>query len=314
MTGNPAVLVNRLSKSFSTPSGAYRALDGVSFRVEPGEMVALIGASGSGKSTLLRHLSGLVRGDAGESVVRVAGHAVQAGGRIGRDICTSRADIGFVFQQFNLVDRLPVLTNVLAGLLPRVPVWRSVLRRFTRDEQRLGLQALERVGIAEHAHKRASELSGGQQQRAAIARTLVQRAKVILADEPIASLDPESARRVMQILATINREDGTTVLVSLHQVDIAMRCCPRTIALRRGQIVFDGPSTALTAAMLRDLYGMEADELMSTSSLTQDAMEGAGAKSSQEVPERVAAMHASQHALAGPALAASSLDACAVLQ
>ena len=162
-------------------------------------------------------------------------------------------------------------------LFRSVPMWRSLLRWFTPQERQRGLEALARVGIAEHAHKRASELSGGQQQRAAIARTLVQGAKVILADEPIASLDPESARRVMQILATINREDQTTVLVSLHQVDIAMRFCPRTIALRQGRVVFDGPSCDLTPTMLRDLYGMEADELLTTSSLTQQAMENADA-------------------------------------
>lgn len=275
MNAAAAVQVQGLSKSFGTPNGAYRALDDVHLRVVPGEMVALIGASGSGKSTLLRHLSGLVRSDAGNSRVQIGGRDVQIGGRLQRDIRHTRADVGFVFQQFNLVDRLPVLTNVLAGLLPRVPMWRSLLRQFTPQERKLGLEALARVGIAEHAHKRASELSGGQQQRAAIARTLVQGAKVILADEPIASLDPESARRVMQILATINREDRTTVLVSLHQVDIAMRYCPRTIALRQGRVVFDGPSCALTPEMLRDLYGMEADELLTTSSLTQAAMERA---------------------------------------
>lgn len=273
-----AVHVQRLSKSFATPGGPYRALDAVNLRVAPGEMVALIGASGSGKSTLLRHLSGLVRSDAGTASVRVAGRDVQQDGRLSRDIRHTRAQIGFVFQQFNLVDRLPVLTNVLAGLLPRVPMWRSLTRQFTADERRQGLEALARVGIAEHAYKRASELSGGQQQRAAIARTLVQGAKVILADEPIASLDPESARRVMQILATINREDRTTVLVSLHQVDIAMRFCPRTVALRQGRVVFDGPSRELTPAMLRDLYGMEADELLTTSSQTQHAMEQAAAQ------------------------------------
>ena len=277
MTQVHAVQVQGLSKSFATPDGVFRALDAVDLQVAPGEMVALIGASGSGKSTLLRHLSGLVRSDAGSAQVQVGGRTVQRGGRLQRDVRHTRAQIGFVFQQFNLVERLPVLTNVLAGLLPGVPMWRSLLRWFTPQERQRGLEALARVGIAEHAHKRASELSGGQQQRAAIARTLVQGAKVILADEPIASLDPESARRVMQILATINREDQTTVLVSLHQVDIAMRFCPRTIALRQGRVVFDGPSCNLTPTMLRDLYGMEADELLTTSSLTQQAMENADA-------------------------------------
>lgn len=283
MSGD-AVVVEGLSKSYAAPGRAFRALDDIRFRVARGEMVALIGASGSGKSTLLRHLSGLIRGDAGSAPIRVCGHDIQTDGRLHERIGTARADIGFVFQQFNLVDRLPVLTNVLAGTLARVPVWRSVVRGFTAAEKRLGLDALARVGIEEHAYKRASQLSGGQQQRAAIARTLVQRARVLLADEPIASLDPESARRVMQILADINRQDGATVLVSLHQVDIAMRFCPRTIALRRGRIVFDGPSCELKPAMLRELYGMEADELLTTSSHTQDAMAAAGSAYAPAVP------------------------------
>jgi phosphonate transport system ATP-binding protein len=173
-----------------------------------------------------------------------------------------RAGIGFVFQQFNLVDRLPVITNVLAGMLFRVPAWRSTFRYFTREEMLLGLEALDRVGMAGFALQRASTLSGGQQQRAAIARTLVQKAGVILADEPIASLDPESSRRVMDLLARINREDGTTVLVSLHQVDVALKYCPRTVALHRGRVVYDGASSALTPTLLRELYGAEADEVL----------------------------------------------------
>jgi phosphonate transport system ATP-binding protein len=189
-----------------------------------------------------------------------------------RDI---RAGIGFVFQQFNLVDRLPVITNVLAGMLHGVPTWRSTIRHFTRDEIRLGVEALARVGMAERALQRASTLSGGQQQRAAIARTLVQRAGVILADEPIASLDPESSRKVMDVLARINREDGTTVVVSLHQVEIAIKYCPRTVALHRGKVVYDGASSALTPALLRDLYGAEADEVMAPATPHQPATQAA---------------------------------------
>jgi phosphonate transport system ATP-binding protein len=225
-------------------------------------MVALIGASGSGKSTLLRHISGLMQSDACGSRITVGEVAVQQDGSLHRKVRKVRADIGFVFQQFNLVERLPVLTNVLAGGLSRMPLWRSCLGWYTQEERRLGLEALQRVGIAEHAYKRASALSGGQQQRAAIARTIVQRAKVVLADEPIASLDPESARRVMQTLADLNRQDGTTVLVSLHQVEMARRFCPRTVALRRGRVVYDGPSSALTASMLHELYGAEAEEIL----------------------------------------------------
>ena len=252
----PAIRVVGLAKRY----GARRALDGVNLEVLPGEMVALIGASGSGKSTLLRHVAGLVPGDCG--TVAVNGRTVQEAGRLASRIAGIRAGIGFVFQQFNLVGRLPVIVNVLAGCLHRMPLWRSLTRWFTRDDIEQGLEALQRVGIAEHAAQRASTLSGGQQQRAAIARTLVQGAKVVLADEPIASLDPESSRRVMDILARINREDRCTVVVSLHQVNVALKYCPRTVALRAGRVVFDGPSANLTPELLRELYGAEADEIL----------------------------------------------------
>lgn len=239
--------------------GARRALDDVSLDVRPGEMVALLGASGSGKSTLLRHIAGLVAADRGSGAIEVGGRVVQTDGRIARDVRRVRTRIGFVFQQFNLVDRLPVLTNVLAGLLHEVPLHRSLLRRFRDDERRRGLEALERVGIRECAWQRASTLSGGQQQRAAISRALVQGAGLILADEPIASLDPESSRRVMSLLAEINRDLGVTVVVSLHQVDYALAYCARTVALRDGRVVFDGPSARLDRAQLRELYGVQVD-------------------------------------------------------
>jgi phosphonate transport system ATP-binding protein len=230
----------------------------------PGEMVALIGASGSGNSTLLRHVAGLVAADAGApGSIEIHGRSIQKGGRIARDVRRVRSDIGFVFQQFNLVGRLPVLVNVMAGGLHRMPLWRSLSRWFGSRESASGVEALRRVGIGEWASQRASTLSGGQQQRAAIARTLVQGASVVLADEPIASLDPESSRRVMEILARINAEDGCTVLVSLHQVEMALKYCPRTVALHQGRVVYDGPSSALTPAMLRKLYGAEVGELIS---------------------------------------------------
>ncbi|ARP91710.1 phosphonate ABC transporter ATP-binding protein [Bordetella genomosp. 9] len=254
-----AIEVRGISKSFRA---GQKALDDVSLRVRDGEMVALLGASGSGKSTLLRHLAGFVAADAGAGEIRVNGELIQRNGRISRDVRRARAGIGFVFQQFNLVGRLPVITNVLAGMLPRVPLYRSLLRWFRRDEIDVGLEALAQVGIESHAFQRAANLSGGQQQRAAIARTLVQNARTILADEPIASLDPESSRRVMDTLAHINRTRGVAVVVSLHQVDVAMRYCPRVVALRNGKVVYDGPSSELSAGMLQDLYGAQLDELM----------------------------------------------------
>ena len=252
--------IRQLNKHFA--SGRH-ALRNINLDVRRGEMVALIGASGSGKSTLLRHVAGLVAGDGdSDSLIEIDGRRVQQRGRIDRDIRKVRAQIGFVFQQFNLVARLPVLVNVLVGSLHRMPWWRSWTRAFTHEERTQALEALARVGIADCQAQRASTLSGGQQQRAAIARTLVQGAKVVLADEPIASLDPESSRKVMEILARINREDGCTVIVSLHQVDIAMKYCPRVVALKQGEIVYDGPSSALNAPLLRELYGVQADELL----------------------------------------------------
>ncbi len=254
---NAAIRIAGLRKVY----GKRAALDGVHLEVLPGEMVALIGASGSGKSTLLRLVAGLVRGEAGD--VTVHGEPVQKGGRLSPEVRRIRAGVGFIFQQFNLVGRLPLILNVMTGMLHRMPAWRSLLRLFSRRELSVGMEALARVGIDAHAAQRASTLSGGQQQRAAIARALVQGARVVLADEPIASLDPESSRRVMEILAAINREDRCTVVVSLHQVNVALKYCPRTVALREGRVVYDGPSAGLSPHLLRELYGAEADEILS---------------------------------------------------
>lgn len=257
--------VRKLSKRFRT---GRLALDDVNIEVRQAEMVALIGASGSGKSTLLRHLTGLLAGEPTPgSLVEIGGQVVQREGQIAGNIRAVRAQIGLIFQQFNLVDRLPVITNVLVGRLHAMPWWRGLARIFTDAERAMALEALRRVGIGECYAQRASTLSGGQQQRAAIARTLVQGAKVVLADEPIASLDPEASRKVMEILSRINREDGSTVIVSLHQVDMALRYCPRVVALHQGRVVYDGPSEALTPALLRGFYGMQAEEILTSSSL-----------------------------------------------
>jgi len=248
-----AIRVDRLNKSF----GRKQALFDLALSVQPGEMVALIGASGSGKSTLLRHLAGLARGDAGS--IEVLGRQVQADGRLNGDVRRQRADIGYIFQQFNLVGRLSVMQNVLLGGLGRMPRWRGSLSLLNAEETQRDMQALEHVGLAEFAAQRASTLSGGQQQRVAIARALCQQAEVILADEPIASLDPESARKVMEILADINRCDGKTVVVTLHQVDYAVRYCQRAVALKGGRIHFDGPTESFNPYFLNDLYGGDLD-------------------------------------------------------
>lgn len=254
----PDISVRNLSRSF----GKKRALDGVSLNIGRGEMVALIGASGSGKSTLIRQICGLDTAQNVGSVVEVFGRPIQSDGSLVRGAREIRREIGVLFQQFNLVARLPVLTNVLIGNLGRIPSWRGTFGLFTGEERRAAREALAHVGIPEVAWQRASTLSGGQQQRAAIARMLVQRSRIMLADEPIASLDPSSARRVMEVLSAINRDNDITCVVSLHQVEYARRYCPRTIALRDGRVVFDGPSTALTNDFLRELYGADSEELI----------------------------------------------------
>lgn len=264
-----ALRINHLNKHFSPQK---QALCDINLSAQRGEMIALIGASGSGKSTLLRHIAGLLAGDpvAGSSI-EVAGSVIQKDGQIAPDIRATRAKVGFVFQQFNLVDRLSVMTNVLVGLLHRLPLWRSLLGLFNQAERNLAYQALARVGIQDCHGQRASTLSGGQQQRAAIARTLVQGADLILADEPIASLDPESSRNVMEILARINREDKCTVIVSLHQVEIALKYCPRVVALHQGKVVFDGAASELTPTLLRELYGVQVEELFAPLGAQQPA-------------------------------------------
>ncbi|KFI28301.1 phosphonate/organophosphate ester transporter subunit [Haematobacter missouriensis] len=248
-----AITTNGLSRRF----GRTQALDGVTVEIGTGEMVALIGASGSGKSTLIRHVAGLERADAGR--VEVLGRTGQEGGRM-----LSRPDgsIAVLFQQFNLVGRMSVLMNVLMGHLGRAPRLRGTLGLFTAEEKAAGLAALSRVGIGQVAGQRASTLSGGQQQRAAIARCLVQKARILIADEPISALDPASARRVMDVLADVNARERMTVLVSLHQVEYARRYCRRTIAMRDGRVVYDGPTTALNNDFLAELYGAASEELV----------------------------------------------------
>jgi phosphonate transport system ATP-binding protein len=258
-----AIDVRNIRKSFRSGQPILRD---VSVRIAKGEMVALIGASGSGKSTLIRSIVGLIPIDRdtksqAPGEIAILGSLVQQSGRITAAAKAQRSRVGLVFQQFNLVPRLTVLTNVCLGLLGQIPAWRGTLGRFTHAERQRAMVALDRVGITEQALQRGSELSGGQQQRAAIARTLVQGAEILIADEPIASLDPSSARRVMDILADLNRQSGITVLVSLHQVEYALSYCPRTIALRDGEVVYDGPSSALTPPFLSELYGAEGESL-----------------------------------------------------
>ncbi|ADP70780.1 phosphonate ABC transporter, ATPase subunit [Rhodomicrobium vannielii ATCC 17100] len=265
MRTETVVEVCRISKSFGRQS---RVLCDVSLTLKRGEMVALIGASGSGKSTLIRTIGGLIpvdaapaNGDGACGVVRLFGLPMQENGRVTRHAKALRARTGVIFQQFNLVPRLSVLTNVCIGSLGQRRTLLGAGGYFAAEDKRTAMRALDRVGIAQLALQRGSDISGGQQQRAAIARTLVQRAELLLADEPLASLDPSSSKRVMNILSDLNREDGITVLVSLHQVEYAIKYCPRTIALRNGAIVYDGPSAALGRDFLNEIYGEESEQL-----------------------------------------------------
>ena len=251
-----AIRVSGIYKSFK----GKQALQDVSINIDQGEMVALVGASGSGKSTLLRNINGLQLADSG--TIEIFGTPLQSEGRFHSKVRQLRSQIGFIFQQFNLVNRLTVIENVLIGKLAQISPWRSTLRLFSVEDRISALSALEQVGILDQAYKRAAALSGGQQQRVAIARCLMQGARILLADEPIASLDPESARRVMEMLVRLNQEQGITVVTSLHQVQMVRHYFNRSVALRDGTVRFDGATTALNDQRLNQIYGAAAEELV----------------------------------------------------
>lgn len=256
-----AVEVIDLAKSFKgKATSTIDVLKNVNLSVAPGEMVALVGASGSGKSTLLRTLNGLQNADRGR--VEIFGTVIQNDGLLHSQVRRLRSRIGCIFQQFNLVKRLTVIENVLVGSLADISPARSVLRWFSQEEKERALMALEQVGIINHAYKRASDLSGGQQQRVAIARCLMQGAEIILADEPIASLDPESARKIMELLICLNQQQGITVITSLHQVQMVKRYFERAIALQSGEVKFDGHTDDLNEGQLNQIYGSAAEELV----------------------------------------------------
>ncbi len=240
--------------------GERRALDNVSVSIKSGEMIALIGPSGSGKSTLLRASTGLILTDKNGGEITLMGIEVQKNGELANTARLARSKVGFVFQQFNLVGRLSLFENVMMGTLGRLPFFKGFMGYWPKADKELGMKALSRVGVAEYAAQRANTLSGGQQQRGAIARALVQGAKAIFLDEPVASLDPVSARKVMELLEDINKNDKVSVVVCLHQIDLAIKYCNRIIALKNGQIVFDGPKEALVKEKLIEIYGAEYDE------------------------------------------------------
>jgi phosphonate transport system ATP-binding protein len=238
--------------------GAKAAIDDVSFSVAPGGFVGVIGRSGAGKSTLLRAINRLAPSSGGRIVYK--GTDVTA--LRGRELRRWRARSAMIFQQFNLIGRLDVLTNVLMGRLSEIPTWRSLAQLWPEDDIAAALSALEQFDMAQLAAQRADQLSGGQQQRVAIARALVQEPEIILADEPIASLDPRNTKVVMDALLRINKHFGITVLCNLHSLDLARSYCDRLIGMAAGRVVFDDAPVALTDHIARELYDLEADDVM----------------------------------------------------
>ena len=234
-----------------------RALDDVSFTVEDGEFVVIIGLSGSGKSTLLRCINRLVEPTSG----KVIWDGVDITAASQEELRRIRRQIGMIFQQFNLVKRSSVLTNVLSGRLGYVNPWLSLIHYFPKEERERAMRNLELVGIADKAHSRADELSGGQQQRVGIARALMQEPRLMLADEPVASLDPATSHSVLKYIEQLNRERGVTVLCSLHFLSLARTYGTRIIALKAGRLVFDGLPEEIDDRRFKEIYGEEAVEV-----------------------------------------------------
>ncbi|KUP92970.1 phosphonate ABC transporter ATP-binding protein [Tritonibacter horizontis] len=247
MTGN--LILADVTRQF----GETTAVDRVNLSIAPGQFVGVIGRSGAGKSTMLRLINRLVDPTAGS----ISFDGVEVTALRGKALRAWRRDCAMIFQQFNLVDRLDVLTNVLIGRLAEHGFLSSMAMRFTDAERTMAIQALDRLDLVPQALQRAGTLSGGQQQRVAIAKALLQKPRIMLADEPIASLDPANATRVMDGLKQINTEDKLTVLVNLHTLDTARAYCDRIVAMRAGRVMFDGTASQLTDEVVRDIYGLE---------------------------------------------------------
>jgi phosphonate transport system ATP-binding protein len=245
------LVLDRVSRHF----GELAAVSNVSLTIAKGSFVGVVGRSGAGKSTLLRLINRVIEPSHG----RITCDDVEVTALEGRALRQWRARTAIIFQQFNLIGRLDVLSNVLIGRLIFMPTWRSLLTLWAEDDKAIALAALEQFDMAALAAQRAEELSGGEQQRVAIVRALVQEPEIILADEPVSSLDPRNARLVMDTLLRINKHFGLTILCNLHSLDLARTYCDRVIGMAAGQIVFDDVPAALTASVARDLYGVESD-------------------------------------------------------
>ena len=250
----------RFSNASVVYDGGVRALSNLDLEIGDGEFVVVVGLSGAGKSTLIRAINGLVPLSSGSLEV----HGRQLGELDRGGLRALRSEIGMVFQGFNLVDRTSVLNNVLMGRLHTVPTWRTMFGMYPADDVAAAAQALDRVGILDKARVRANQLSGGQRQRVGIARALAQEPKLILADEPVASLDPPTSHVVMRYLKTISEELGITTLVNLHFLDLATAYADRIIGLRAGELVFDGPGSDCDASVFESIYGrsLTADDTM----------------------------------------------------
>ena len=241
------ILISNLTKEY--PGGTF-ALKGITLHIKRGEFVVLLGSSGAGKSTILRCINGLIKTSGGEITVNDI-----PVNYVGANLLGVRKHIGMIFQQFNLVKRLSVLENVLCGRLAYTNVFSSSLKLFHKEDIEFAKACLERVGLGDMAKRRADQLSGGQQQRVGIARALVQRPRVILADEPVASLDPKTADYVLEILRIICLEDNITVMVSLHNIELARHYGERIIGIRDGSLVIDKKASLLSEADVESIYG-----------------------------------------------------------
>lgn len=249
--------IENLSKTY--PNGT-QALKNVSFDVQDGEFLVVIGLSGSGKSTLLRCINRLIDPTGG----RVLWNDIDITAAKGAELRHIRRQIAMVFQQFNLVKRSSVMTNVLSGRLGYVSAWKAMLGIWSEEERERAMEALEMVGIPDKAGSRADALSGGQQQRVGIARALMQEPKIILADEPVASLDPVLSHSILQYLEKLNKEYGTTIICSLHFLDLVHRYGTRVVALKDGMKVFEGLPSEINRQKFKEIYGEEAQEVRAT--------------------------------------------------
>ena len=247
------IVFDHVSKVY--PNGTV-GLDDVCLRIDDGEFVAIIGRSGAGKSTLLRAVNRMHRITSGTLTV----NGTDVSTLSGKALRQFRRGIGMVFQSFNLVTRTTVIKNVLSACVPDMPFWRVLLGAFRREDKLKALESLDKVGILDKAYMRADQLSGGQQQRVALARTLTQDPKIILADEPVAALDPVTAKQVMQDFVHINKDMGLTILLNIHHVELALEYADRIIGIRAGKIVYDGPSANVDKDVLAAIYGEDETE------------------------------------------------------